>query len=126
AGATIKSLGGTSGGPRTIAAELNNQGTVTVTQGLELNKASADHVNSGTIDLTTGSLTVTQSGTTPSFTNTGTITVATGLGLVATGGTLSQNAGTISGAGYVLLQGSNVATFNTALGIASLVMSNST
>ena len=125
AGATIQTVVG-GGGPRALAAELNNQGTVTTAQGLELNRASADHLNSGTIDLTTGSLTVSQTGTTPSFTNTGTINVASGQGLVSTGGALNQNGGTISGAGYMLLQGSATGTLNTPLGVAALSIHTST
>src|SRR5438477_13074771 len=76
AGATISPLQG-AGGLRTIAAQLDNQSTLTIgdPQGLTFGRAGAVSTNSGTIAVTTGSLTLNQSGTTPSFTNTGTITL---------------------------------------------------
>ena len=99
-GGTITSLVG-SGGTRTLAAQLDNQGTVTVLQPLTLTRASAVHVNSGTIDLTVANLTLTQSGTTPSFTNAGTVMLATGRTWTISGGTLNQSAGTLGGAGML-------------------------
>ncbi|HEX7335982.1 MAG TPA: hypothetical protein VF252_02140 [Gemmatimonadales bacterium] len=72
-GGTI-TVSGVAGG-RTITAQLDNQGTFNVGLPLTINRGSADHTNSGTINVTGGDLTVTQSGTTPSFTNTGTINV---------------------------------------------------
>src|SRR5207253_9985794 len=56
-GSTISSLGA---GSRTLGALLDNQGTVTLSQDMTLSKSGAAHVNSGTIDLTSGDLTLTQ------------------------------------------------------------------
>ena len=75
-GSTITALPGAGGG-RTLNAQLDNQGTLTVSggQGLAIARASSAHTNGGTIDLTGGNLTLTQSGTTPSITNTGTVAI---------------------------------------------------
>ncbi len=99
AGGTISALVGATGGARTLTAQLDNQGTLTVSQALTLNRGSAAHTNSGTITLSGGNLTFTQSGTTPSFTNTGSVAIGAGLFWLISGGTLNQNAGSISGPG---------------------------
>lgn len=52
----------------TIAATLDNQSLLDVDRGLTLNKASAAHVSSGTIDIASGQ-TLTVSGTGASLTN---------------------------------------------------------
>ena len=95
-GATIQSAVG-AGGPRTLGVELNNQGTVTLNRPLTLARASAAHVNSGTIDVVGGNLAINQSGTSPSFTNTGTITIAAGDSVTVTSGALNLNGGAIGG-----------------------------
>ena len=87
----------TGGGSRTITAQLDNQGTVTLAQALTLTKADAAHLNGGTLDLTVANLTVTQTGTTPSFTHTGTVTLGANRTWTVTGGTLDVMAGTVSG-----------------------------
>jgi len=102
AGGTITSLVG-AGGPRTIDAQLNNLGTVTLSQPLTLSHASAAHTNSGTIDASAADFALTQSGTNPSFTNTGTVTIGAGHFWTINGGTLNQNAGSIGGAGTLSL-----------------------
>ncbi len=91
---TIQSLAGT-GGARNLNAQLNNQGLITVAQGLTINKDSADHTNSGTINVNGGDLLVTQSGTTPTFTNssTGTFTIASGRTLNLSGGSFTNFSG---------------------------------
>ena len=79
-GGTIVALPGTQpASARTLTTELDNQGTVTIsnTGGMTLGLASAHHLNSGTINVN-GSFVLTQSGTNPSFTNTGTVSVANG------------------------------------------------
>jgi hypothetical protein len=100
AGGTIRSEVG-QGGARTLAVQLNNIGTLELNQPLTLAKADAAHTNSGSIDmslgLTTANLTVTQTGTTPSFTNTGSITLAASRDLIFSGGTVDLSAGTVSG-----------------------------
>jgi hypothetical protein len=93
-------------GPRTLAAQLNNQSTITITSSdLTLSKGSAQHVNSGTINVSGGNFTVTQSGTSPTFTNRGTVHVASGRFWTATGGTVinadTPTSGWITGTGTV-------------------------
>jgi hypothetical protein len=108
-GATIHSALGVGGG-RTLATNLDNQGTLDVDAGLTLGKASASHTNSGTIDLTAADFTLTQSGDAPSFTNTGTVTLAAGRTWTVNGsGTLNLSAGTVSGALTSLLNVSGTA-----------------
>ena len=96
AGGTITTLAG-AGGPRTIDAQLVNQGTLTLAQPLTLSHAGAAHTNSGTIDASAADFTLNQSGTAPSFTNSGTVTIGTGHSWTINGGALNQNAGTIGG-----------------------------
>ncbi len=104
-----------SGGARNLNAKLDNQGTITVAQSMTTNKASVQHLNSGTINLTTGNYTVILSGTTPSFTTTGTIDVPTGRTLTLQGGiafgagqNYFYNGGTMGGAGTVALVNANL------------------
>ncbi len=103
-GGSIDALAG-SGGPRALNAQLDNRGTLTVSQVLTMGKASAAHTNSGTISVTGGNLTLNQSGTSPSFTNTGGITLAAGRTLTISGGTLNHDAGSIGGEGALALSG---------------------
>jgi hypothetical protein len=95
-GASIRALPG-AGGSRGLFAELDNQGTLLVNSTLALNRAGSVHVNSGLIELDAANLTVTQSGTSPSFTNLGNITMAPGRTLTVTGGALTLDGGTIDG-----------------------------
>lgn len=100
-----------SGGARTLAAELDNRGLLGVQQALVLDRASAAHVNTGQIQLATGSLTVTQSADNPSFTNRASILVAAGQTLLVTGGTfvndVSPTEGVIAGTGTVDVTGTS-------------------
>src|SRR5262249_55174237 len=127
AGDTIRALAGTAG-PRTINAELGNQGVVLVggAQGLTLSKTGAAHGNSGTIDVTGGNLNLNQAGTTPSFTNAGTLTVGAGRTLTVTNGAFTQQAGaTLAGGGTVTLN-SVTAALNTAVTLAALNLNSTT
>ena len=63
ASGTISVLAGL-GGSRTLNAQLNNAGTITIGATTTTSVASADHVNTGTIDVTGGNYTMTLSGTT--------------------------------------------------------------
>ena len=101
ASGTLTSIQG-SGGTRTFSGTLVNAGAVNIPYDLSITGASAAHVNSGTITMTTGDLGVTQSGTTPSFTNTGTIAVA-GRTFTVAGGTLDLSAGVVTGFGGRLI-----------------------
>jgi hypothetical protein len=92
-----------SGGTRTLNAQLDNQGTLTVAQPLSMTKASAAHTNSGTIDVAGGDLTVTQSGSPATFGNPGTINIAAGRTLNISGGSLTNfSAGTLAGGTYLV------------------------
>jgi RTX calcium-binding nonapeptide repeat (4 copies) len=97
---TIDILPGVGGGSGTLNAQLDNQGTLNVNAPLTINKASATHTNSGTINVTGGNLTLTQSGTTPSFSTSGTINISSGRTFTVNGGTFNfNNPGTIGGGG---------------------------
>ncbi|MEO6068829.1 MAG: hypothetical protein ABIQ41_12720, partial [Gemmatimonadales bacterium] len=123
---TITALpGAQASGPRTLTAQLDNQGTVTVSQSLTINQASAAHTNSGAIDVSGGDLTLTQSGTSPSFTNSGTVTIGTGRTWTVNTGTFAQNAGTLGGSGALVLN-SVTAAINTAQTLATLTLNGST
>jgi RHS repeat-associated protein len=95
-------------GSRTLAAQLDNQGTLQTQVPLSLTKPSAAHNNSGTIQVTGGNLTLPQTGTTPSFTNTGTIDVGGEQTFSISGGTLNSNGGALTGAGTLPLTGVTV------------------
>src|SRR5439155_17049770 len=95
-GGTIASLA-TGGSTRTLDAQLDNQGTVDVSQALTLSHANAVHSNSGTITLTAGNFTVTQSGGAASFLHVGTVTIPAGRTFAING--LLTVSGTISGSG---------------------------
>jgi hypothetical protein len=100
--ATLQVVTGTG---NTLTGALNNQGTVQVDGPLTINGASATHQNSGTITLGAGNLTLTQSGTTPSFTTTGTVVVGTGRTWAVSGGALNYTGGAIGGNGAMTLSG---------------------
>jgi hypothetical protein len=98
-------INATNAGAKTLAAQLDNQGMIAGNVPLTLDKASAQHLNSGVINLTVGTMTVTQSGTTPTFTNSGTIQLATGKTFTVSGGEFTNAGGgptgTIQGPGTV-------------------------
>lgn len=128
AGASISALNGQSGGgARTLAAPLDNRGTVTVGTALTLSRSSADHLNSGTITATAANFSITQTGTTPTFTNTGTMTIGSGRTLAVSAGGFVQ-AGILEGGGTVTLTGTTLtltrgwSTANARLRAASSVI----
>jgi len=85
-----------SGYGNSILASLDNQGTVTISQGFILNKESAVYTNSGAFDINMGgTLYLTQSGINPSFSNTGTLTVDSAAVITLNGGTFNYNSGTL-------------------------------
>ena len=97
--------GGGGTGTRSIQAELDNQGTVTIDTAADINKASAAHLNSGLIDVN-DDLIVAQSGTTPTFTSSGTIDIAAGKTITVSGGTFTNDVnGTIKGGGTLDVSG---------------------
>ena len=81
--------------------------------------------NSGAITLTTGDLTITQSGTSPSFTTTGTITIGAGRVFTISGGTVAVSSGTLGGAGTLALAGTT-ATITPAFTLGGLSVTTST
>ena len=98
---TIVSAAGTNAGNRFLRASLTNQGMVTVDQTLTMDQASAVHTNTGSITLTTGDLTLNQSGTTPSFTNSGSgsLVIPSGDTVAVFGGAFTYAGGSIGGRG---------------------------
>src|SRR5262245_54250428 len=116
ASGTISSLiGSSTSGTRVLDAKLDNQGLITAQRNLNTSLASVDHVNSGTINLTTGNYTIGISGSTPTFTTTGTINVPAGRTLTLQGGVVGGlgqnfhfNGGTMGGAGTVSLLNSTL------------------
>ena len=97
-----------SGGGRTITATLDNQGTVTLSRPLTMNGTNATHTNSGTIALSGGDLTLTQSAGTGSFTNTSTGVVTLTNDWSVSGGTLNLSAGSVGGAGLLSVSNSTL------------------
>src|SRR5262249_42297402 len=126
AGKTTNTLVG-AGAPRTLTAQLDNQGTLTINQPLTLNRASTAYTNSGLINLVSGDLTLTQSGTTPSFTNTGTVTIPVGRTMTVNNGSLTQQTlpAAINGGGALVLNGVT-SRFATDFTLASLTVSSGT
>jgi fibronectin-binding autotransporter adhesin len=110
-------------GARTLNAQIDNQngGTIEVDAALTINKAEADHINSGSLDLSGANLTVTQSGTSPTFTNTGTANVNMGANVdwAVTGGTLSLTQGAIIGSSLarVIVNSATLALAPSTLGV---------
>jgi hypothetical protein len=97
AGATISALAG-AGGSRSLTAQVQNAGTITPFTLLSISKAAADQVNTGTIDLTSGSLTLNITSAGASFTNQG------GTIIIPSGRTLDVN-GTAPASSTLILQG---------------------
>ena len=120
-GGAINVLAG-NGGTRVFGAELHNQGILTVGQTLSLSKASAAHQNSGTIDISGGDLTVSQSGTSPSFATSGSIAVGAGRTLAVTAGLFDFAGGTLGGTGTVSWNGGTL-NLTPSLSNASLTLS---
>jgi hypothetical protein len=104
-GGVVRAEAGGSAGPRVLSVALDNRGLLEVNQTLVMNRASAVHVNSGSVMLGGGDLVVTQSGTNPSWTNTGLLTVPAGRTLGVSGGTFTAGGATLAGAGTVSLTG---------------------
>ncbi|HXI94898.1 MAG TPA: hypothetical protein VNG04_02125, partial [Candidatus Acidoferrum sp.] len=105
-GSNLQSELGSAGGNRTLAAMLDNQGAVLVSQTLTIAKDSATHGNSGTINLAGGDLNVILSGFRPAFSNEsgGLIDVGTNKLVItnqSTGTFINQPGGTLQGSGTI-------------------------
>jgi hypothetical protein len=96
-GATVRSGVGSAEGTRTLTAQLDNRGLLDVEYPLTINQADADHANSGTLDITAANLTITQTGSSPTFTNSETITLGASRNFTVSGGVLNLTAGHVSG-----------------------------
>lgn len=106
-GCVITSTG--AGAARTIGAELENEGTVSVSADLTLLRDDADHVNDGNINCFGGDMTVSQSGASPSLTNNGSITVGSGYDFTVTAGAFNNTGtGTIGGEGTLVVTGATL------------------
>jgi hypothetical protein len=123
-GAVIRAVAGFGG--KELAAALDNQGLLDLREGIVLNRGSSVHTNSGVIDLALANLTVTQSGTTPSFTNTGTINAPAGRTMFVTGGTLNLTGGTFNGPSATLNTGSLTLNFDLASVETRLALNSTT
>lgn len=100
AGSFINSSG--PGGERQLAAELDNQGTIGLGANLRIEKASAQHSNSGTIFCLDRDLSILQSGTDPSFTNSGAIRIGAGRTVTVDGGVfVNAPGGSLEGDGVL-------------------------
>ncbi len=99
---TLQSVGSVG---NVLTAQLDNQGSVLVDGPLTMNAVSADHLNAGTITLGTGNLTVSQSGTTPSFTTSGDVVVSAGRTWTVNSGAVNHTAGRIEGNGTLAFNG---------------------
>jgi hypothetical protein len=113
-------------GGQFILAELDNQGTIDIEYPLYLDSASANHTNSGTINVTGGNVTIAQSGTTPSFTNTGTMVIDSGLVLDVNGGAFNYPSGSISGMGTLDFSAATITWVPVANWAGSLIINTST
>jgi hypothetical protein len=105
-GSSLETTLGSAGGNRTLAAMLDNQGTVVVSQTLTIAKDSATHGNSGTILLSGGDLNVILSGFRPAFSNEsgGLIDVGTNKLVItnqSSGTFINQPGGTLQGSGTI-------------------------
>jgi len=125
-GALVNVVIGTNG-PRTLTAELDNQGAVAVALGtggtLNVNRAGSAHFNSGTIDVSGGDLTVSGAA---SFTNVGAMTIGGSDTLTVSQGSFTYGGGSLDGPGTLVLSGVNPANFAKPHTLGSIVMSAST
>jgi hypothetical protein len=112
-----------SGGGRTLAVQLENQGTVTLNAATTLARANSVHLNSGTIDLAGGTLNINQSGAPASFTNTGTIDLTSNFTLFLGGGTYDLTAGLVNGPAARVSVSASTFSFTPATVLAPLAIS---
>ncbi|MBL8996099.1 MAG: Ig-like domain-containing protein [Gemmatimonadetes bacterium] len=100
---------GTQGGERVLRAELDNGYWMHVRHPLTIDRPGAAHRSSGYIELSdNGSLTILQSGASPSFTNTQSIILLDDRELIVTGGVFAQR-GRVLGVGTVDVSASSIA-----------------
>jgi hypothetical protein len=121
------STSGDANGSRSLNAKIDNKGTLSVTYALGVNKASTQHVNSGSISISgSGYLWLTQTGTSPSLTNTGTISMSAGRRFTIYGGTFTHSGGSLGSAGTLVIDNSATGNLNYAFTVDSLAVNAST
>jgi hypothetical protein len=103
---SVQSAVGNAGGNITLAAMLDNQGGILVSQALTIDRDSATHGNSGQIILSGADLNVILSGFRPAFTNEsgGLIDVGTNklaITNLSSGTFINQSGGTLQGSGTI-------------------------
>ena len=103
-------------------AQLFNEGYITADAPLSIAEDNAAQVNAGIIQVSSGDLTITQSGASPSFTNYGIIDVNAGHVLTITGSSLA-NSGTIKGSGTIAANIDDSSAINPDLAGAGLLYS---
>ncbi len=106
AGGSLQTDAPTNTGNRTLAAMLDNQGTVYVSHALTIDQANATHGNSGQIVLTGGDLNVILSGTRPALSNESNGVIDVGINKLvvtnqSTGTFINQPGGTLRGSGTI-------------------------
>jgi hypothetical protein len=103
-----------------LAAQLDNRGTLRIERVLSLNKAGAQHVNTGTIEVVGGNFVITQSGEGASFNHSGTIDLSADGTLTVSSGIFNHTAGSITGAGSTVHFTGGTANLTPALETAQL------
>lgn len=106
ASGVIRSAVGT-GGARTLNAAVANLGVIDIQQPLAWNGVSVAQVSDGSITVD-ANLTITQTGTAPSFANNGSITIAAAATMLVNGGTFTQTPTSIGGTGLLAFSGATL------------------
>ena len=93
-----------SGGSRLVRARIDNRGVMELGAATVMDKGGVDHLNSGTINISGGNLTLSQSSTSPTFTNTGPINISPGRTFTVNNGVFTTSApGIVTGDGSFVL-----------------------
>ena len=100
----IRILLGARQGPRILDAQLDNQGTITIEHPTTINKTSANHASSGSIDVSGGDLTFNNL---TSFSNSGTLNVSGGRAFTINSGIFSNAGAVVIGANSTFTTRSN-------------------
>jgi hypothetical protein len=109
-----------------IGAELDNHGTINLEHYLNLNFASAQHTNSGMINITGGNLVLSQSGSNPSFTNTSAIAIDSGYVIDVNNGSFNFPSGSIINEGTIDFSQATASFVPAVNWPGSLILSSST
>lgn len=121
---TIGALAG-AGGARTLGARLVNEGTLDVNAPLTLAKPAVAHVNSGTVNVSTGDLVLTLAGAGGSFTNTGALVLSAGRTITVSSGEFRHESGSLGAAGTLVFNTGAVAHLIAPFTLGALSVSGS-